>query len=152
MSPPAGRISSEECIALLGRVPLFAGTDDHLLGAVEDLAAEVTVAESDVLFEKGDVGDCMYIVASGRLRLEDGHRTLDYLGEHDVFGEMAVLAPAPRVATVRAVEDSVLLRLDQMRLHQLMQVRSEVALGLIRILSGRLHVCARRLSSASRSW
>lgn len=125
-------------MALLSRVPLFAGTDDHLLGAVADLAEEVAVRESEVLFEKGDAGDCMFIVASGRLRLEDGHRTLDYLGERDVFGEMAALASAPRVATVRAVEDSVLLRLDQKRLLQLMQVRSEIALGLIRILSGRL--------------
>ncbi len=125
-------------MALLARVSLFAGTDDHLLGAVADLTEEVAVQESETLFEKGDVGECMYIVVSGRLRLEDGQRTLDYLGEREVFGEMAVLSSVPRVATVRAVEESVLLRLDQKKLHQLMQVRSEIALGLIRILSQRL--------------
>ena len=41
----------------------------------------------------------MYIIVSGRVRVHDGERTINELGEREVFGEMALLDPAPRAAS-----------------------------------------------------
>jgi len=60
---------------------------------------------------------------------------LNYLGERDVFGEMALVDTQPRLASVTAVEDTELLRLDQNPFYRLMDERSEVSRGVIRVLS-----------------
>jgi CRP-like cAMP-binding protein len=72
----------------------------------------------DVLFQEGDPGDAMAIVASGRLRLEVAvpgapPEVLGEVGAGDVVGEMACLDPAPRSATVRALEDVEVRMMDR---------------------------------------
>jgi CRP-like cAMP-binding protein len=84
-------------------------------------------------------GDCMYLIVSGRLKAHDGDHLLNYLEEGDVFGEMAVLDPEPRLASITAVEDAYLLRLDQEQpFYELMDDHLEVARGVIHVLSGHL--------------
>jgi CRP/FNR family cyclic AMP-dependent transcriptional regulator len=78
------------------------------------------------------------MIASGKVRVFDGGRTINYLEEGDVFGEMAVLDPAPRSASVEAVVDSDLLQIDQVQLFELIESRLEVARGIIQVLSRHL--------------
>jgi CRP-like cAMP-binding protein len=63
---------------------------------------------------------------------------LNTLQDGEVFGEMAVLDPEPRLASITAVEETQLLRLDQQPFYDLMEDRIEVAYGIIHVLSGRL--------------
>ena len=63
---------------------------------------------------------------------------LNDLSERDVFGEMALLDPEPRSASVTALEDSQLFRLDQIPFYDLMADRAEVARGIIHVLTQRL--------------
>jgi len=79
----------------------------------------------------------------GGVRVHDDELTLNELGERDVFGEMAVLDAAPRAASVTALDDTRLFRLDQGALYELMGDRIEVVRGIIRILSARLRVRVR---------
>jgi CRP-like cAMP-binding protein len=55
-----------------------------------------------------------------------------------VFGEMALLDPEPRMASVTAVEDTQLLRLEREAFLSLMARHVEVAQGVIRVLLRRL--------------
>ena len=77
----------------------------------------------------------MYIIAEGRVRVHDGERTLNELGKWAVFGEMAVLDPEPRMASVTALTDMHLFRLDREPLYVLMASHVEVVQGIIHILS-----------------
>jgi CRP/FNR family cyclic AMP-dependent transcriptional regulator len=88
--------------------------------------------------KKGDMGDCMYIIAQGKVRVHDGERTLNFLEQGNIFGEMAVLDAETRVASVTAVADTCLLRLAQEPLYQLMDEQPDLARGIIRTLSGHL--------------
>jgi CRP/FNR family cyclic AMP-dependent transcriptional regulator len=63
-----------------------------------------------------------------------------------VFGEMALLDAEPRIASVTAVEPARLLRLDQGPFYELIVDRPEVAIGLIRVLTGRLRATVRDLT------
>jgi CRP-like cAMP-binding protein len=74
---------------------------------------------------------------------------LNYLGARDVFGEMALLDPEPRSATVTAVEDTALLRLDQASFQELLEERSEVARSIIKVLTRRLRERIRDYSEAA---
>ena len=127
-----------EKVIILKTVSIFAGTPDSTLAEVAALLEEQVLSAGERLFEKGDPGRCMYIIVSGRLRVHDGDQTLNELGERDIVGEMAVLESAPRSASVTAVEETRLLRLDQEPLYELMADHVDVARGIIGVLSSRL--------------
>ena len=139
-------LSTIEKVIILKTVSIFAGTPDEILAEVASLLEEVALIEGETIFEKGDAGDSMYIIVDGQVRVHDGGRTLNYLGEGDVFGEMAVLDPEPRLASVTAVEDTRLFRLDQEPFYELMDDRIEVARGIIRVLSQHLRARVRDLN------
>ena len=131
-------LSTIEKVLILKTVRIFADTPDEILVDVTAILAEVDMPAGTTIFAKGDLGTCMYIIVDGRVRIHDGERTLNELGEGDVFGEMAVLDAAPRVASVTAMEETRLLRLDQEPLYELMADRIEVVRGIIAVLLGRL--------------
>ncbi len=139
-------LSTIEKVITLKTASIFAGTPDEILAEVASLLEEVELKEGETIFEKGDAGDSMYIIVDGQVRVHDGGRTLNYLGEGDVFGEMAVLDPEPRLASVTAVEDTRLFRLDQEPFYELMDERIEVARGIIHVLSQHLRARVRDLN------
>ena len=130
--------STAERLAILRSVAIFTETPDESLADAADLLEEVEFKTGQTIFEKGDPGDCMYIIVKGVVKVHDGELILNYLRKWDVFGEMAVLDPEPRSATVTAVEDTSLLRLGQADLYELMNKRTGISRGIIQILSQRL--------------
>ena len=71
-----------------------------------------------VVFDQGGSGDAFYIVQAGRLRVirrnADGHpETMGFLYPGDHFGEGALLTGRGHRATVRAVEDSEVIRVPR---------------------------------------
>jgi hypothetical protein len=71
---------------------------------VAAILEEAPVAAETTVFEKGDAGDSMCIIADGRMRVSDGERTVSELLSGDVFGELALLDPEPRLFKVAALE------------------------------------------------
>ncbi len=129
---------------ILRKVPVWAGLKDESL---ENLAAEfqvVQVAAGEIVFNEGDPGDSMYVIATGMARVHLGERDIKKLGPSAFFGEMALFDDAPRTASVSAIEDLVLLRLNKDAFLELLQNRIEVALGM-------LHEFSRRLSDYLRT-
>ncbi|MEJ2210700.1 MAG: cyclic nucleotide-binding domain-containing protein [Anaerolineae bacterium] len=131
-------LSTEERAAILRAASLFAETPVDVLLNVAALLEPLQVPAGESIFHKGEAGDSMYIIVEGRVRVHDGELTLNHLGPCDVFGEMALLDTEARVASVAAVEDTYLLRLDQVPFQQLMASHTAVALGVIRVLNRRL--------------
>jgi hypothetical protein len=131
-------LSTVEKVIILKGASIFAETPDAILAEVAQALEEMEVESGETIFEKGDPGDSMYILASGKVRVHDGAHTLNTLASGEVFGEMALLDPEARVASVTAQEYSRLLRLDQDSFYDLMTDRIEVARGIIQVLSRRL--------------
>jgi CRP-like cAMP-binding protein len=118
-------------VVALHRVPLFADVPGRVLAALAMRATEVEVAAGDVLIEQGAVEDHLYAVVSGRFVARDGERTLRELGPGSTVGELAALAPEPRSASVTALEDGLLLRIDKVLLDELLADRPELARAVI---------------------
>jgi hypothetical protein len=133
-----GRMLTIERVICLKAVPMFAEASEEILADVAELLEEVEAKKGQVVFEKGAAGDSLYIVLSGRVRVYDGARTIVELGEKEIFGELALLDPEPRVASVAAVEDTRLFRLDREAFAELMAGNIEIVRGVLHVLCERL--------------
>jgi len=141
-------LSTIEKVIILKAVGLFARVDDATLADLALLLAEEMVPAGATVIEQGDQGTSLYIIVDGELRVHaDGH-TLNDLGAREVFGEMALLDPEPRVASVTALTDCRLLRLDQEPFYELLEDHIDVARGIIQVLSQRLRARVRDLNAA----
>ena len=129
---------SIEKTLILKTASIFTETPDDILAELAQYTEEYEVEAGKTIFEKGSLGSSMYIIVSGKVRVHDGDRTINILTDRDVFGEMALLAPAPRLASVTAEEDTLLLCLAQEPFYEAVDSRTEIARGVIRLLSRHL--------------
>jgi CRP-like cAMP-binding protein len=91
----------------------------------------------DVIFEQGDVGDCMFVVRSGQVEVvRDGQR-IALLGEGQYFGEAALLSGEPRSAAVRAVQASNLLSISKADFKKLLGTFPELSGEISRVMQAR---------------
>jgi CRP/FNR family transcriptional regulator, cyclic AMP receptor protein len=127
-------LSTTERIEILCSAPLFSETPEAILLEIAELLQEIQVGAGQIVFAEGDHGDAMYIIVEGRVRVHRGGRTLAYVEKRNVFGEMSVLDPEPRSASITAEEPSHLLRLERDPFYRLMAHRIEVAFGVIQML------------------
>ena len=77
---------------------------------------DIRFGRGATLMEQGAHGDFCYLILSGRVevfRMEDDAKLrLAEMGEGGVVGEMALIDPAPRVASVVAIEPTVCRRIN----------------------------------------
>ena len=91
--------------------------DDALFEQFE----EVQLAGGEWLFRHGDTGDSLFLVVRGRLQvwdeaIHDDSGSARLLGEvvpGESVGEVGLLSGEPRSAGIRAIRDSLLLKLDR---------------------------------------
>ena len=138
-----------ERVAALHEVDLFFAVPGRMLASVAATAEEVTVEPGSTFIEHGAVEDCLYVVVSGRVRVHRGSQVLGEFGAGSSVGELAVLVPGPRSASVTAVAQTLLLRLRKAVLDELLADRPELANEVIRALVVRLR--ARADDGADRS-
>ena len=131
-------LSMFEKIIILKAIKLFAATSEEALTEVAAVLEEVEYQCGDLIFQKGAAGSSMYVIVSGQVRVHDQEQMLAILGEHDVFGELAVLNSEPRSASVTVLEDTCLLRLEQESFYEIIEDRNEVARSIIQMLVQRL--------------
>ncbi len=100
-----------------------------------------------VLFRQGEAGDVAYMIESGSVRLVqevDGHPVeLAVLGPGGIFGEMAVIDPAPRMATAEVVRNAVLVRIPAAAFQAHLKTLDNFMHGVIRVLINHLRTAHR---------
>lgn len=101
-----------------------------------------TIEPGRVIFNEGDVGDTMYIIQEGTVRItkdiEGKQHTLAELGKGDFFGEMAIVSRMKRSATATAVDTVQLLSFDRQGFQGMIEKNSKIALNVIDKLCRRL--------------
>jgi CRP/FNR family transcriptional regulator, cyclic AMP receptor protein len=105
---------------------LFAGLEPEALRFLCGLAKPLECQRGDILFQEGEEGHSLYILAWGKVevvhRLGFGDEViLTELHAPDFFGEMSILDNHPRSASIRTVEESsvdVILNTDLYHLYQ----------------------------------
>lgn len=124
-----------ERVAVLHRVDLFRSVPGHVLVPVARVLEEVRVATGVTFIERGAVEDWLFVIADGAVRVHVGERALREMGPGGVVGDLAVLAPAPRSASVTATEPTLLLRLRRKPFEELLDDHPEIARAVISTLA-----------------
>ncbi|MCB0102023.1 MAG: cyclic nucleotide-binding domain-containing protein [Anaerolineales bacterium] len=127
-----------ERVIILKSLSMFEHTPDEALAELAGLLQELIVQAGDVVIREGESGDSLYIVVDGKVEVVDDNRVLNQLGARAVFGELSMLDSSPRTATIRALEETSLLRLDQTSFYEIMSDYVEVAMGTIQLLTRNL--------------
>jgi CRP-like cAMP-binding protein len=111
-------VNAERKTDLLVSCPLFERLPRREL---DDLAAR-TVARrcrrGQLLFSEGDPGDSLLLAAEGRLKIltrgeDGGELLLAVIGPSESIGALSLADGGPRSATVEALTDAVVLRIDR---------------------------------------
>jgi len=96
----------------------------------------------DVIFRQGEVGNCMFVIQSGRAEVigeRDGQEIrLAELAQGDFFGEMALFEKIPRSATVRAVTEVRALTVDKKILLKKIHEDPSLAFRIMQTMSRRI--------------
>ena len=132
-----------ERVLFLKSIELFEDIPGELLVAVARLAEEQSFDEGEVLIERGDEGDCLFLVVEGEASVRLAEREVARAGRGECIGEMSLLDAEPRSATVVACGAVRTLRVDQEPFFELLTEHTELTRGLIAMLSRRLRTMLR---------
>lgn len=107
-------------------------------------------ATGEMIFAEGDVGDCAYIVESGRVEIlvakDDSQFLLAERRPGEMFGEMAIIDDKPRSASARAAEDCQLLIITSEQLAQRIGLADPILRLCINVILDHLRSTTRRLT------
>ncbi|MBS2026138.1 MAG: cyclic nucleotide-binding domain-containing protein, partial [Deltaproteobacteria bacterium] len=98
----------------IGRAPLFSRLEKSAFVATLQKLKLRWVKGGEVIVSEGDAGDSMFVVVQGVMNVVRGtvhtqlSKPIALLGEGAFFGEMALVAGSPRLATVIAAKDGLL--------------------------------------------
>ncbi|UCD56934.1 MAG: cyclic nucleotide-binding domain-containing protein [Candidatus Hydrogenedentota bacterium] len=129
---------------LVESIELFDGIEFKNCIKIMAMGLQSKIMTGDVIFHKGDFGHEMYVILKGRVQIIDedarGDTTLALLGPGETFGEMALFEHKERSAKAAAMENCVLLALDEQRIERLLtkSVAIRLLLNLAKMLSRRL--------------
>jgi cyclic nucleotide-binding protein/HEAT repeat protein/4Fe-4S binding protein len=129
-------LTTIEKMMLLRQVPIFAALDADDLEELAAVVEERRIEAGKDLFREGDVGDAVYLIVKGTVRVFVGggdrpEHTLNEEGAGACIGEMAVLDAAPRSATVRATERVRALRVPGEGFKRVMSERPEMSEAIV---------------------
>lgn len=128
---------------LLRSAPLFGGMDAENARSLVAAMTRKEVRKGETIFREGDDGRAMYIIVRGKVKLartaRDGRENLlALLGVGDMFGELSVFDPGPRLSRAHAVEDSVVYELPKEVLDEWLDDHLEMSRHMLRALAQRI--------------
>ncbi len=130
---------------------VFAGLTQEELRGVARAARERPLKKGDPLFAQGAPAHDHFLIAWGRLRLDqitaDGQNVvLRFLGPGELVGSVAVLRGAPYPATPTALEDSLLLTWGAETFTDLMERYPRIGMNAVKLVGGRIEELQARLA------
>ena len=134
-------LSTLERIFFLKNVPLFAEFAPPELKQVAAICREQGFADGEILGEEGEIGEEMYIIIRGEVRILGDGRTGEELarrGAGEYVGEMAVISREPRMATMVAAGEVRVLSIAQPEFEEILRSCPEASLAVMRVLCDRL--------------
>lgn len=132
------RLRKDAKVKLLAKVPLLAGLSTAQLGRIATIADEIDLREGKVLTREGDRGREFFILLDGEVEVRRNGRKLATRGKGDFFGEVALVADVPRVATVTARTPVRALVIRDKEFRVLLASTPSIALAVLAAVAQRL--------------
>src|SRR6185312_5925847 len=124
MRAPGGQLPEPDVDTILGQE--FGGVMDMSVSGLgrkqradidmrafaKSAGATVKVSAGGVVFDKGEAGDCMFIVQSGMIDMKIGDTVIETIGANEALGFMSMIDDQPRSSTAVARENCELSQID----------------------------------------
>jgi CRP-like cAMP-binding protein len=138
------QISAEERarrVAALGQAPLFASLPKRHLRSIARLTGVSEYDQGATVVREGDPGSRFHVLLDGRAKVVRRGRTVARLSPGDFFGEIGLLDPGPRTASVIAESPLWCLTLAGKDFMDILASEASLAIRVMRELAGRLRRC-----------
>jgi CRP-like cAMP-binding protein len=136
---------------LLERHPLLVNLTPPQLERVAKAGEVESYNPNEAIVQEGSLGDALFLVLSGEVAVHRGNQTFATLGGGEFFGEMSLVEPALRSATVTSMSATFLFRLPHDALRALISddpnAASVLLVQVVKTLSERLRKANAMLSS-----
>ena len=111
-----------------------------------------TYKPSEIVFEEGSQGRELYIVTEGKVGIyknsTEGEIELAQIGKGGIIGEMSLFDNMPRSATVKALENTKLLVVDELTFQNALKNMPVWLVSIIKIIISRLRDANKRINQA----
>ena len=116
---------------------------------VDELLHERVYEKGEIVFEEGDIGHGIFVVVSGKVRVDPSREffrnaALEF-GPGDMLGELSLFEEAPRIATAAAVERTVMVALPRAELSALLTKNTKIGVKILVRLSSTMSRRVRNL-------
>lgn len=118
-------LSKKDKLSLLKKLDFMSDQKEVVFHFLADQVEELTIAEEQTIFTKGDKGGAAYIIAKGCIQIHDKEHVFIELDKGKSFGEYALINTDTRSASARAKTDAILLKCTQFHL-RLVEQKFEV--------------------------
>ena len=135
---------------------LFGALDRAILDELQAGLEWRQLLHGEILYRRGDQGDAMYIVVTGRLRVlvpspeGSGKRTVGEVGPGEIVGEFSFLTDEAHSATVVAIRETNVVKLTQSAFDCLLKTCPQAMIQITRIIIKRHRVTLH--TAKERSW
>lgn len=127
-----------EKVLALKSSSIFGNLPEQELIDIANVMEEIELEKDEIIFNKGDFGDCLYIIKSGSVHIHDNDHRFATLSDGEMFGELSLLDAEPRSASATAASESLVLKLKQEPFIEVLMQNSIVLKGILSTLSKRL--------------
>jgi CRP/FNR family transcriptional regulator, cyclic AMP receptor protein len=107
----------------------------------------IPYADGAILFNRGDEGDCAFIVKRGKVRIYNGV-PIEVMQAGEIFGEMALIDDEPRSASAVAVGITEIIPIDKSLFEVLVRDDSDFSMTVMRLMTRRLRATLAMLEQA----
>jgi CRP-like cAMP-binding protein len=136
---------------LLDKHPLLVHLGPDQLARIGRAGEIESYNPGEPIVVEGSLGDALFLILSGQVAVHKGPQTFATLAGGEFFGEMSLVEPAPRSASVTAMSATFLFRLPHDQLRELISddpnAASVLLVQVVKTLSERLRRANQMLSS-----
>lgn len=132
MDQPTDRVTA------LKSIPLLAGLPHGDLERLAKKVREDKLPPGVELIKEGTSGSSVFFIVQGKCEVRRNGGRIALLGPGEFFGELSILQPAPRTATVSVYEAATLLVLEGRDFRSALTTNTAMAHHLIKVLADRL--------------
>ena len=126
-------------VLCLQNVDVFKHTTTEMLAYIGSIAHEVHLQTGQTVFSEDDVSDAMYVVVSGRVRLEKAGKEVMTVSAGQSFGTWALFDNQRRVMMATSIEDVHLLKIRSDDFYDLLSDHDEITPVIFRAVIERVN-------------
>jgi len=124
-------------LAILRQTGLLASLPDPELEDLLRSCRDRALPAGQALCHEGEEGHAMYVVLSGHLVVSKGGKQVAVGSTGDIFGEMALIESRERAATLRALDETLVLEIPEEAFHRHVAPNAQSLLALLKVFSDR---------------